>query len=124
MRKQESGFTLIELVIVLVILGILAAVAVPQFYSATADAQTAAIAGVKAAAGSAVAIATAKAKATPTGTAVAAELSGATCSAGKLQVASSGADGVKVTLTKTGGTDATACTDTIIGVGAGTYGAL
>jgi prepilin-type N-terminal cleavage/methylation domain-containing protein len=40
-RKRESGFTLIELVVVIVILGILAAVAVPQFASLTAQAFTA-----------------------------------------------------------------------------------
>jgi MSHA pilin protein MshA len=40
-RKREAGFTLIELVVVIVILGILAAVAVPQFTSLTGQAYTA-----------------------------------------------------------------------------------
>lgn len=56
MKKQQSGFTLIELVIVIVILGLLAATALPRFADLTGDARRAALSGIEGAVRSASAI--------------------------------------------------------------------
>ncbi|MCL1035615.1 type II secretion system GspH family protein [Shewanella submarina] len=46
MKRQQQGFSLIELVIVIVILGLLAATAIPRFLNVTDDAENASVDGV------------------------------------------------------------------------------
>jgi MSHA pilin protein MshA len=56
MRSKQAGFTLVELVVVLAILGILAAVAIPRYASHVTEARVAALNGLAGAVRSAVVV--------------------------------------------------------------------
>ena len=85
--KRQSGFTLIELVVVIVILGILAATAAPKFMNLQGDARISALSGLKGSVKSAISMVYSKAilkgiEKSETGKVCAngSDLNGATCS--------------------------------------------
>ncbi len=77
MVRNQKGFTIIELVVVIVILGILAAVAFPKFQGLSGEAKTAVVKGAIAAFQSAAIITLAKGQGTvPTAASVIAQVAG------------------------------------------------
>jgi type IV pilus assembly protein PilA len=64
--EKQKGFTLIELVIVIIILGILASIAVPRYLNLSTDAENAAKLGMESSVKSAFALALGEKKTAPT----------------------------------------------------------
>lgn len=108
--RVQQGFTLIELVIVLVLLGILVAVAVPKYTDLTVDARDSAAAAAAGAVNSAFSIATGVNKGAPTPAQVTAQMVGASINGDNFEVTMP--DGTVVSVPATYYTDQTCATPT------------
>jgi len=79
MKKQQTGMTLIELVIVIIVLGIIAAVAAPKFTDVSGNAVSAAIEGSEGAFNSGYTISIAQQQGVPTQAQLITRLAGFDC---------------------------------------------
>ncbi|HTF95066.1 MAG TPA: type II secretion system protein [Cellvibrio sp.] len=119
MTKQQSGFTLIELIVVIVILGILAAIAIPRFANFSTDARIAVVNSMAGTLRSAVAVSQSRYLATGNNSSTEVLLQGQTTGNGVVVAAGTGipagsANGIGRALSDTSGFTADFTTSTAV----------